>query len=68
MAKERTDDNPKTPTEIQDRIWELAQKINICMVTTWNGEQQTSRPLSARVRRNEHAVHFLVDAEGEKNH
>jgi general stress protein 26 len=67
MAKERTDDNPKTPEEVQDRIWELAEKIDICMYTTWDGEQQHSRPLSARVRRDEHAVHFLVDVTGQKN-
>jgi general stress protein 26 len=67
MAKERTDDNPKSPEEVQDRIWELAEKIDICMFTTWDGEQQHSRPLSARVRRDEHAVHFLVDVEGDKN-
>lgn len=67
MAKERTDDNPKTPEEVRERIWELAEKIDICMFTTWDGEQQHSRPLSARVRRDEHAVYFLVDASGEKN-
>jgi general stress protein 26 len=67
MAKERTDDNPKTPEEVRERIWELAEKIDICMFTTWDGEQQHSRPLSARVRRDEHAVYFLVDAAGEKN-
>jgi general stress protein 26 len=67
MAKERTDDNPKSPDEVQDRIWELAEKIDICMFTTWDGEQQHSRPLSARVRREDHAVYFLVDVEGDKN-
>ncbi len=67
MAKERTDDNPKPPEEVQDRIWELAEKIDIGMFTTWDGAQQHSRPLSARVRREEHAVYFLVDASGEKN-
>lgn len=67
MAKERTDDNPKSPEEVADRIWELAEKIDIGMFTTWDGEQQHSRPLSARVRRDEHAVYFLVDEEGDKN-
>jgi general stress protein 26 len=67
MSKERTDDNPKTPQEVQDRIWELADKIDVCMFTTWDGGQQHSRPLSARVRRDEHAVYFLVDVGGEKN-
>lgn len=67
MAKERTDDNPRSPEEVQDRIWELAEKIDIGMFTTWDGQQQHSRPLSARVKRSEHAVYFLVDVGGEKN-
>ena len=67
MTKERSDDNPKSPQEVADRIWELAEKIDIGMFTTWDGEQQHSRPLSARVRRDEHAVYFLVDVEGDKN-
>src|SRR6202012_2072128 len=67
MAKEHKNDNPKTPEQVQDRIWELAEKIDICMFTTWDGEQQYSRPLSARVRREDHAIYFLVDEEGGKN-
>lgn len=67
MSKEHPDDNKKTPEEARDRIWELAEKIDICMFTTWDGERQRSRPLSARVKREEHAVHFLVDVEGHKN-
>jgi hypothetical protein len=67
MTKERSDDNSKPPQEVTDRIWELAEKIDIAMFTTWDGEQQHSRPLSARVRRDEHAVYFLVDVEGGKN-
>jgi general stress protein 26 len=67
MAKEHPDDNKMTPAEVQDRIWELAKKIDICMFTTWDGKQQQSRPLSARVFRDEHAIYFLVDVEGHKN-
>lgn len=67
MAKEKTDDNTKPLEEIQDRIWELIEKIDIGMFTTWDGDQQHSRPLSARVRRDEHAVYFLVDVDGDKN-
>ena len=52
---------------MQDRIWELADKIDICMFTTCDGEHQHSRPLSARVKREEHAIYFLVDVGGEKN-
>lgn len=65
--KERTDDNPKTPEEVRDRIWELAEKIDICMFTTWDGSEQHSRPLSARVRKDEGAIYFLVDVAGRKN-
>ncbi|WP_224703082.1 pyridoxamine 5'-phosphate oxidase family protein [Devosia aquimaris] len=56
-----------TPAEVQDRIWELAKKIDIAMFTTWDGERQRSRPLSARVFRDEHAIYFLVDESGHKN-
>jgi general stress protein 26 len=66
MSKD-DDHTDKTPAEVQDRIWELADKIDFCMFTTWNGERQRSRPLSARVRRDEHAFYFLVDEEGHKN-
>ncbi len=54
------------PEEAIDRIWELADKIDICMFTTWDGKQQRSRPMSARVRRDEHAIYFLTDLEGHK--
>lgn len=66
MAKEHHD-NDKTPEEARERIWELAKKIDICMFTTWDGERQRSRPLSARVFKEEHAIYFLVDEEGAKN-
>lgn len=54
------------PDEAIDRIWDLAKKIDICMLTTWDGSQQRSRPMSARVRRDEHAIYFLTDLEGHK--
>ncbi|SEQ02918.1 General stress protein 26 [Devosia sp. YR412] len=66
MTKQQ-DHSDKTPAEVQDRIWDLAKDIDICMFTTWDGERQRSRPLSARVYRDRHAIYFLVDAEGEKN-
>ena len=66
MVKEHHD-NEMTPQEVTDRIWELAGKIDICMFTTWDGERQRSRPLSARVKREDDAIYFLVDASGEKN-
>ena len=65
--KERQDDNLKPPEEVRDRIWELAEKIDVCMFTTWDGQEQQSRPLSARVSKSEHTIYFLVDESGEKN-
>lgn len=64
--KEKTNDNPATPAEVTDRIWELADKIDICMFTTWDGENQRSRPMGARVNQAENAIYFLTDIEGHK--
>ena len=55
-----------SPEEAADRIWELAEKIDICMLTTWDGSKQRSRPMSARVRRDENAIYFLTDIETHK--
>jgi general stress protein 26 len=65
MAREQQHTD-MTPAEVEDRVWELAKKIDICMFTTWDGEHQRARPLSARVFRDEHAIYFLVDVEGHK--
>ncbi|MDB5505844.1 MAG: ral stress protein [Devosia sp.] len=67
MAKDDQVTNELSPSEVTDRIWELAKKIDFCMFTTWDGEHQQARPLSARVDRDEHAIYFLVDVDGEKN-
>lgn len=63
-AQEHTD---KSPAEIEDRVWELAEKIGFCMFVTWDGDRQQARPLSSRFRRAEHAIYFLVSADGHKN-
>jgi general stress protein 26 len=67
MAKQQQQETDKTPAEIIDRVWELAEKIDFCMFVTWDGERQQARPLSSRVKREEHAIYFLVSAEGHKN-
>lgn len=67
MAHHEQQHTDKSPAEIIDRCWELAEDIDFCMFVTWDGERQQARPLSARVRRNEHAIYFLVSAEGHKN-
>lgn len=50
-----------------DRVWELAERIGICMFTTWDGERQRSRPLAAHVDRKAHVIDFLTDVDGHKD-
>jgi general stress protein 26 len=56
-----------TAEEARERVWELAEDINICMFITWDGERQRARPLAANVERDEHAIYFLVDVNGVKD-
>jgi len=62
-----TDKTDLTEAEARDRVWELAEKINICMFVTWDGERQRARPLAANVERDEDAIYFLVDVDGMKD-
>jgi len=50
-----------------DRVWELMEKISICMLTTHDGEQIRSRPMAAFVRRDDSAIYFLGDAKHHKD-
>ena len=59
------DHTEMTREEAVDAIWELAKSIDFCMFTTWDGERQCSRPLSARPDRAEGRIYFLVDEAGQ---
>ena len=50
-----------------DRVWELMERISVCMLTTHDGERIRSRPMAAFVRRNEEAIYFLTDARHHKD-
>lgn len=50
-----------------DRIWELAKRIGIAMFVTWDGKEQRARPLAATVEKEEGAIYFLTDINGEKD-
>jgi len=63
-SNDKTDPSPREAT---DRVWELAEKINICMFVTWDGERQRARPLAANVDRAENAIFFLTDVSGLKD-
>ena len=63
MASESHSD--KSEAELQDRAWELAKSIGTCMFTTWNGKRQRSRPMTAFVNREEHALYFLTEEDSD---
>lgn len=50
-----------------DRIWTLADRIDPCLLGTWDGEEQQSRPVYARVRRGEGRIYVLTDINGHKH-
>jgi general stress protein 26 len=56
-----------TADEAIDTIWKLAKQIDFCMFVTWDGERQRARPLSARPRREEGRIYFLIDVAGAKD-
>ena len=62
-------ESDKTPAELEARVWELVDKIRLCMLTSWDGHRQHQRPLTAIRDKDEgdRAVYFLVDEEGSKN-
>jgi general stress protein 26 len=67
MENHKEQESDLTQEQVTDRIWELARQIDVCMFTTWDGEYTRARPLSARVRRDEHSIYFLVNEDGAKN-
>ena len=57
----------KEHDEHVERIWELARRIGIAMFVTWDGKEQRARPLAATVEKDEGAIYFLTDINGEKD-
>lgn len=49
------------------RAWNMMEKIQTCMLITWDGERQRARPMAATVKPAEHAIYFLTDARREKD-
>ncbi|MGD9915337.1 MAG: pyridoxamine 5'-phosphate oxidase family protein [Rhizobiaceae bacterium] len=64
MARE--EQTKKSPQELADRAWELAEDIEFCMFVTWDGEKQRARPLDAHVDQKMGAVYFLTDVDSAK--
>lgn len=50
-----------------ERVWDLAKKIGVCMLTTQDCDQMRARPMGAFIRREDDAVYFLTDARRHKD-
>ena len=50
-----------------ERVWDLMEKISVCMLANWDGKELRSRPMAAFVRRKNNAVYFLTDARDHKD-
>lgn len=49
------------------RVWELADKIGFCMLTTQTGTDLRARPMSAYSEQLENAFYFLTDVASHKD-
>ena len=49
------------------KVWELADKIGFCMLTTQSGLDLRARPMSAYIEPNESAFYFLTDVASHKD-
>jgi general stress protein 26 len=50
-----------------DRVWNLMRKIGFCMLSSHDGDDIRSRPMSAYVDRDANAIWFLSDANSHKD-
>lgn len=50
-----------------ERVWDLMEKIGLCMLSSREGEDIRSRPMAAYVDRGAEAVYFLTDADSHKD-
>lgn len=50
-----------------ERVWQIMDDINSCMLVTRDGGHIRARPMEPYVRRREHAVYFLTDVRQHKD-
>ena len=48
-------------------VWDMMEKIGLCMLATADGQDIRSRPMAAHVDRDEKMVYFLTDAASHKD-
>lgn len=49
------------------KVWDLATRIRVAMLTNWDGENLNSRPMSAHIEPEENAFYFLADKRHHKD-
>jgi general stress protein 26 len=57
-----------TNQDITDRIWKIAEKVGVCMLTTQFQGGMRARPLEARPDRSQNLIFFVTDARSAKDH
>ncbi|HZD90770.1 MAG TPA: pyridoxamine 5'-phosphate oxidase family protein [Pseudolabrys sp.] len=50
-----------------ERVWQLVEKISICMMATWDGNALHARPMGAYPDRDAHTIYFLTDVRQHKD-
>lgn len=50
-----------------ERVWDLVEKIEFCMLATSDGKDIQSRPMTAHAERGENAIYFLLDRKDHAN-
>lgn len=50
-----------------EHVWELMEKIGFAMLVTTDGKKLRSRPMSARIAREENQIYFLTDVRMHKD-
>ena len=51
-----------------DRVWDIIEKVGVCMLTTRFGGGLRARPLEARPEREAGVIWFVTDARSDKEH
>jgi general stress protein 26 len=45
-----------------ERVWNLMERFPLCTLTTWDGSELRSRPMTAFVRRRNETIYLFADA------
>jgi general stress protein 26 len=51
-----------------DRVWDIVEKVGVCMLTTQSGEGFRARPVEARPDRKAGLIWFVTDRRSDKEH